>query len=64
MGDKIDEKKERNELEEKYICISGDPLIAASSVFRRLSFRLSPLHPLDRAVCSVILPTLSLSRFL
>lgn len=39
-----------------YICISRDPLITASSVFRRLSFRLSPLHPLDRAVCWVALP--------
>lgn len=63
MGDEIDEEKERNELEGKYICISRDPLITASSVFRRLSFRLSPLHPLDR-VCSVVLPTPSLPLFL
>lgn len=38
VGDKIDEEKKRSELEEKYICISRDPLITASSVFRRLSF--------------------------
>lgn len=42
VGDKIDEKKKRSELEEKYICISRDPLITASSVFRRLSFSSFP----------------------
>lgn len=64
VGDEIDEEKERNELEGKYICISRDPLITASSVFRRLSFRLSPLHPLDR-VYSVVHPNpISLSLFL
>lgn len=64
-GDEIDEEKGRNELEKEYICISRDLLITASSVFRRLSFRLSPLHPLDRAVCSVAsLPSFSLSVFL
>lgn len=36
--------------------ISGDPLITAS-FSPSMSFRLSPLHPLDRAVCSEAHPT-------
>lgn len=44
-----------------YTCISRDPLIIASSVFRRLSFRLPPLYPLDRAVCSLPRNPLSLN---
>lgn len=44
-----------------YTCISRDPLIIASSVFRRLSFRLPPLYPLDRAACSLPRNPLSLN---
>lgn len=46
----------------KYMYISGDPLITAS-FSPSMSFRLSPLHPLDRAVCSEAPPSALVPSF-